>query len=62
MNKTEIDNKLFKGNRASLAAKLKPNSIIVLNSNDIMPSNADGREDHPLLWIHPLVQRAPCDD
>ncbi len=42
MNRIEIDNKLFKENRARLAAKLKPNSIIVLNSNDIMPSNADG--------------------
>jgi Xaa-Pro aminopeptidase len=42
MNKIEIDNKLFKDNRTRLAAKIKPNSIIVLNSNDIMPSNADG--------------------
>ena len=29
-------------NRQKFAAKLKPNSIAVLNSNDIMPTSADG--------------------
>jgi Xaa-Pro aminopeptidase len=37
-----IDNRLFIDNRKKFAAKLKPNSIAVLNSNDIMPTSADG--------------------
>ncbi|MBW2598463.1 MAG: aminopeptidase P N-terminal domain-containing protein [Deltaproteobacteria bacterium] len=37
-----IDNRLFIENRKNFAAKLKPNSIAVLNSNDIMPTSADG--------------------
>jgi Xaa-Pro aminopeptidase len=37
-----IDNRLFIENRKRFAAKLKPNSIAVLNSNDIIPTSADG--------------------
>jgi Xaa-Pro aminopeptidase len=37
-----IPNELFKLNRANLAAKLKPNSVVIIHSNDIMPTNADG--------------------
>jgi len=37
-----IDNRLFIENRKGFAAKLKPNSIAVLNSNDVMPTSADG--------------------
>ena len=37
-----IDNRLFIDNRKKFASKLKPNSISVLNSNDIMPTSADG--------------------
>ena len=37
-----VDNRLFIDNRKKFAAKLKPNSIAVLNSNDIMPTSADG--------------------
>ena len=37
-----IDNSLFIENRKRFSAKLKPNSIAVLNSNDIMPTSADG--------------------
>ncbi|MGB2927437.1 MAG: aminopeptidase P N-terminal domain-containing protein, partial [Desulfobacterales bacterium] len=37
-----IDNRLFINNRKRFAAKFKPNSIAVLNSNDIMPTSADG--------------------
>jgi Xaa-Pro aminopeptidase len=33
---------LFVQNRKRLVEKLKPNSIAVLNANDIMPTNADG--------------------
>lgn len=37
-----IDTELFKKNRAQAIKALKPFSTAVLNSNDIMPSNADG--------------------
>ena len=37
-----IDNSLFIDNRQKFAAKLKPGSIAVLNSNDVMPKSADG--------------------
>ncbi|WKN43132.1 aminopeptidase P N-terminal domain-containing protein [Tunicatimonas pelagia] len=37
-----INPELFTENRLRLLAQLKPNSLVVLNSNDIMPTNADG--------------------
>ncbi len=37
-----IDPTLFIENRDRLTACLKPNSLVVLNSNDVMPINADG--------------------
>jgi Xaa-Pro aminopeptidase len=37
-----IDSNLFIQNRQKFAAALKPNSITVFNSNDIMPTSADG--------------------
>jgi Xaa-Pro aminopeptidase len=37
-----IDSSLFIENRQKFAANLKPNAIAVLNSNDIMPTSADG--------------------
>ncbi len=37
-----IDNELFVENRKRFAGQLQPNSIAVLNSNDIMPTSADG--------------------
>ena len=37
-----IENRLFIENRQRFAAKLKPGSIAVLNSNDVMPKSADG--------------------
>lgn len=36
-----IDNKLFVRNRRNFAAKMKPNSLAVFNSNDIYPISAD---------------------
>lgn len=38
----KIDNELFKMNRARLTARLKPNSVVVVHSNDILPTNGDG--------------------
>jgi len=37
-----IDAALFRDNRARLGALLAPNSLAVVNANDIMPTNADG--------------------
>ena len=44
-----IENTLFIENRRRLVKKLKPNSIAVLNSNDIQPTSADG--------THPFIQQ-----
>src|SRR5271168_2505401 len=38
-----IDPKLFVSNREKLKRLLLPNSLAVVNSNDILPTNADGR-------------------
>ena len=37
-----ITSKLFTGNRANLAKLMLPNSLAVVNANDILPTNADG--------------------
>ena len=37
-----INSSLFTDNRKHLAERLPPNSIAVLNANDVMPTNADG--------------------
>lgn len=37
---------LFRGNRERLASFLAPNSIAVLNANDVLPTNADGTMPH----------------
>ena len=42
MKYRSIPNDLFILNRNNLAKRLKPNSVVVLHSNDIMPTNADG--------------------
>ena len=42
MLKPKITNTFFTENRNKLMSKLKDNSAAVINSNDILPSNADG--------------------
>jgi len=44
-----INSKLFVRNRQRFCKQLKPNSIAVLNSNDFMPTSADG--------AHPFIQQ-----
>ncbi|AQG78497.1 aminopeptidase P family protein [Spirosoma montaniterrae] len=50
-----IDPSLFVQNRQRLTALLKPNSLVVLNANDIMPTNADGtmtfRQNNDLFYL-----------
>ncbi|MEQ8238005.1 MAG: aminopeptidase P N-terminal domain-containing protein [Cyclobacteriaceae bacterium] len=38
----KIDNQLFIENRRRLAKKLRPGSVVIVHSNDILPTNADG--------------------
>ncbi len=49
MKYLQIDQRLFVENRERLSGELKPNSMVVLNSNDLMPINADG--------THPFIQQ-----
>lgn len=37
-----IENQLFIGNRERLTSRLKPNSMVIVHANDILPTNADG--------------------
>ncbi|REE05787.1 aminopeptidase P N-terminal domain-containing protein [Marinoscillum furvescens] len=55
-----IDNELFIGNRKRLVSRLKPNSVVVIHSNDIMPTNADGtmpfKQNSDLLYLSGIDQ------
>lgn len=42
MKYTKIPSRLFIGNRKRFAKELKSDSLAIFNSNDIMPTNADG--------------------
>jgi Xaa-Pro aminopeptidase len=42
LHKKAIKSELFSNNRKRLAEALLPNSLVVVNSNDIFPTNADG--------------------
>jgi Xaa-Pro aminopeptidase len=42
MRHQPITPSLFKENRARLAALLQPNSLAIVNANDVLPTNADG--------------------
>lgn len=55
MRYKSIDRELFILNRRRLVTGLKPNSVVVLNSNDIMPTNSDGtmrfRQNSDLFYL-----------
>jgi Xaa-Pro aminopeptidase len=42
MKYTQLPKELYKKNRSKFAKKLEPNSLAVFNSNDVLPTNADG--------------------
>jgi Xaa-Pro aminopeptidase len=42
MRYENIGKELFIGNRKRLLKELKPNALVLLNSNDVMPTNSDG--------------------
>jgi Xaa-Pro aminopeptidase len=50
-----IDSRLFIENRERLVKMLRPNSLAVINANDVMPTNADGllplRQNSDLFYL-----------
>lgn len=55
MKYTALPKELYIRNRAKFAAKMAKNSVAVFNSNDIMPTNADGtmkfRQNNDLFYL-----------
>lgn len=55
-----LNAKLFVDNRKRFAAMLKPGSIAVFNSNDLLPTNADGhmafRQNNDLFYLSGIDQ------
>ena len=60
MKYNPISSKLFIENRRRLSKKMKANALSVLNSNDIMPTNADGamgfRQNSDLFYLSGVDQ------
>src|SRR4026207_632474 len=50
-----INRELFVFNRKKLVRELKPNSLVAVNANDVMPTNADGtmrfRQNSDLFYL-----------
>src|SRR5688500_12839327 len=55
MRYQKIDQPLFVNNRRKLQKEMKPNSVAVVNANDIMPTNSDGtmrfRQNSDLFYL-----------
>ncbi len=55
MRYQKIDQQLFVTNRKNLLKGIKPNSVVVVNANDVMPTNADGtmrfRQNSDLFYL-----------
>ena len=55
-----IGKDLFIHNRRNFTARLKPNSLAIFNSNDLMPTNADGtmpfRQNNDLFYLSGIDQ------
>lgn len=55
MRYKNIDKELFINNRKRLLKELKSNSVVVVNSNDLMPTNSDGtmrfRQNSDLFYL-----------
>src|SRR5271154_5048860 len=60
MRYESIGKELFIDNRKKLVSALKPGSVAVLNSNDPMPTNADGtfgfRQNNDLFYLTGIEQ------
>ena len=55
-----IDSQLFINNRNKIATKLEADTLALFNSNDVMPTNADGtmpfRQNNDLFWLSGVDQ------
>ena len=55
-----IDSQLFINNREKLSIRLKANELAIFNSNDVMPTNADGtmpfKQNSDLFWLSGVDQ------
>ena len=60
MKYDRISKELFVRNRSLITAQMKPKSLAVFCSNDIMPTSADGsmpfRQDSDMLWMSGVDQ------
>ena len=60
MRYDKISREFFSGNRRRFVKALKPGSLAVFNSNDIMPTNADGtmrfRQNNDLFYLSGIDQ------
>ncbi|GGF41439.1 aminopeptidase P N-terminal domain-containing protein [Echinicola rosea] len=55
-----LSNTFYIATRFKLAGKMKPNSVAILNANDLMPTNADGtmkfRQNNDLFYLSGIDQ------
>jgi len=60
MKYTQIDRQLFIKNRSNFSKKIHGDDIAIFNSNDVMPTNADGtmpfRQNNDLFWLSGVDQ------
>lgn len=60
MRNYKIETVFFEQNRKRLSKLLKPNSVAIVNANDIMPTNADGtmkfKPNSDLFYLSGIVQ------
>ncbi len=60
MRYKSISKELFVSNRKRLVKELKPNALVVLNANDVMPTNSDGtmrfRQNSDLFYLSGVDQ------
>jgi Xaa-Pro aminopeptidase len=60
MRYEKIDSKLFISNRERLRSLLKPNSMVIVQSNDVLPTNADGtfgfRQNNDIFYLSGIDQ------
>lgn len=60
MKYTPLNSELYIQNRKQFASQMKPNALAVFNSNDIMPTNADGtmvfRQNNDILSLSGIDQ------
>lgn len=60
MRYEKIDSQLFISNRERLKSLLKPNSMVIVQSNDVLPTNADGtfgfRQNNDIFYLSGIDQ------